>query len=97
MTRLLFDSLPVVQIVAIPSEEAYLALLDGSGSTIRNTANLIKVRKDGTLIWRAQADSGDSFVNIVSSTGDIKVQTWMGLLVQIDRTTGTIVASQFVK
>jgi len=62
--------------------------------------NLILLHSDGTVIWRAElpnSSSSDAYVEFQFSNGKLFANSWSGYRVEIDISSGKLVARQFVK
>jgi outer membrane protein assembly factor BamB len=62
--------------------------------------NLILLRPDGTVIWRAElpnSSSGDAYVEFQFSNGKLFANSWSGYRVEIDVSSGKLLTREFVK
>jgi hypothetical protein len=91
------SKLPVLQ--EIETSKGSLILLDPDGSKQPTFENLLLVRPNGRIQWKAQLpQSHDAFISVkLTETGEIEAQTWQGLLVKIDLETGKTTNKAFVK
>lgn len=60
--------------------------------------NLVRVRADGSVVWRASAlDAQDSWVSVQWSSGSLTANTWSGFLVTVNPNTGAKISKVFTK
>jgi hypothetical protein len=98
------DGKPVHSVVALPGTDDAVVVLDfeagprsGSGS-IRGWPNLVRVRADGSVVWRASAlDAQDSWVSVQWSSGTLTANTWSCFVVTLDPETGAKMSQVFSK
>jgi hypothetical protein len=93
----LSDGRPILQRVDVKG--GFLVLLDPDASKEPTFENLLLVRPNGRIKWKAQLPhSHDAFVSVkLTETGEIEAQTWQGLLVNVDLETGKTTNKEFVK
>jgi hypothetical protein len=92
-----FEGLPVIQVLPLADEDGCLVLLDAAFAKTPTVDNLLKVGSDGSVVWKAQPRPHDSFTRIVAMGNRVVAQTWKGLRVEIDLTTGQTKTPRFVK
>lgn len=90
------DGGDVVKVVALPeSEDCVVIITGGNGDSARN---LIKVRKDGSIAWRAEAPPEfGNYVDIDLQNGDLMAWSWSCYLLKLDPEKGTILDKSFTK
>ena len=89
---------PVVQVLTLQSGDGCLVLLEYNASRKPTFENLLRVRPDGTVVWRAELpQSHDAFVAVVDRGNRVEAHTWNGFRVEIDLDTGRTKNVRFVK
>lgn len=94
------DYLGMKVIAALPIDDGckHLILLEPMASGQQTFENLLCVKPDGSLIWKAQLPQiQDAFVSFQSSADGLFANTWGGYRVRLDAMTGMIIDWQFVK
>ena len=89
--------LPVLE--TIETENGSLVLLDPGSSKEPTFENLLMLRPDGGIKWKAQLpQSHDAFASIrITDSGEIEATTWGGLLVKVNQETGETTIVKFMK
>jgi hypothetical protein len=68
---------------------------------LKGWPNLVRVRPDGTVAWRANAGriSGDQdwWVSVDIEADNVYASTWSGYRRRVDRESGTVLSSVFTK
>lgn len=98
------DGKPVHSVVSLAGTEEAVVLLEfeagprSAAGVIRGWPNLVRVRADGSVVWRANAlDDQDSWVGVHCSAGVLTATTWSGYLVTLNSDTGANTSKVFTK
>jgi hypothetical protein len=87
----------VSEVLPIPEDDC-LVLLDPDAMKKLTFENLLKVRRDGSVEWKAALpQSHDTFVSMEACGDRIEANTWSGYRVEIDLSSGQIKSVRFVK
>lgn len=93
------DGVRACQVLAVPGSDDAIVLLDYMAKP-ENFANLLRLRADGSVRWRAAAPertAPDSFVDMSALPGLVMAHSWSGYLVTLDIATGEIGGEAFTK
>lgn len=95
---------PVYSAIALPNTDDAVAILEYEAgprvdhNRVQGWPNLVRVRADGSVVWRATAiDADDSWVEVRCSDGRLKGHTWSGWLVTLAPDTGLHISKEFTK
>jgi hypothetical protein len=92
------ESVPVTNVVPLSNEDGCLVLLDYHVAKKQTFENLLKIDRDGKIIWRAQLpESHNFFVAIRYSDDKLEANTWSGHLLEVDLQTGHAKNIRFTK
>jgi len=101
------DGHPAISAVAVPGTDDAVVLLSAeSGSRnplgdLKGWPNLVRVRSDGTIVWRATADENasahDWWVSIDAGGDGLYANTWSCYRCQLDPESGSVLSSVFTK
>jgi len=87
----------VSKVLPVPEDDC-LVLLDPAATKRPTFENLFRVRKDGSVEWKAELpQSHDAYVSVRDCDGRIEANTWNGERVEIDLNSGRTKNRQFVK
>jgi hypothetical protein len=88
----------VSKMLPLRKDNACLVLLDPAATKKPNFENLLKVRQDGAVEWKAELpDSHDAFVSMHDCGDHVEANTWNGYHVEIDLNSGRTRNVRFVK
>ena len=93
------DGFPTMAIVPLPDTEDAVVLLDYMAGP-KNFSNLLRIRPDGTIVWRAappELSTNDAYVECRWRGDSFYANSWSGCLVEIDLETGVRKSTEFVK
>jgi hypothetical protein len=101
------DGHPAVSAVLLPGTDDAVVLLSAESGprsplgAVRRWPNLVRVRPDGTVVWRAAVgpNSGepDWWVSVDVGTDALYANTWSCYRCQLDRESGAALSSVFTK
>ena len=90
---------PVKVVSPLPDSDEAIALLD-YGTTPTKFENLLRLRPDGSIVWRTplpRTSGTDAFVGFMWDDSQLVANTWSGHRLHIDVETGSVIATEFVK
>jgi hypothetical protein len=93
------DDCDVVDVIALPEGDAIVLLDYRCGlRAMKPFRNLMRVRGDGTVAWKADVLLwGDGYVSIeLEKDGSLSATTWEGWRVQLDLATGRVLSRVYV-
>lgn len=98
------DGKPVQSVIAIPGTDDALVILEHEAGPradhgrVRGWPNLVRVRADGDVLWRAAAtDAQDSWVHVYWSSAGLIGNTWSGFVIRLDPDTGRELSRELVE
>ncbi len=90
------DNRTVVRVASIPSTEDCLVLLDPSTDGVDR--NLLRIARDGSVVWRAPAPpEGGTYVDVQIQNGLIVAWSWTCHMVTLEAGSGSISEAVFTK
>lgn len=93
-----YRGMKVIAVLPFDGNSNCLILLDMAASKEPTFENLICVNSDGGVAWKAELpETNDAFVSIEMTNNGLQANTWNGYRVTLDRYTGKIIQSKFVK
>src|SRR5581483_6558759 len=89
----------VWKVLTIPGSDDCLVLLEYWAERQHGFQNLLRVRADGSIRWRAELPdpTDDAYVGFEWDGRDLVAGSWSGFRVVLDPATGHIVSAIFVK
>jgi len=73
-------------------------LLDPDASKEQTFDNLLRVGRDGNVVWKAELPQDhDAYVSFHRTPEGLVANSWSGYRVRLDLATGKIIEKQFVK
>jgi len=93
------DCHPVKALSPLDDREGAIVLLDYMSGP-KNFSNLLLIRSNGSVAWRAplpDSTGNDAFVEFRWDRGELYANSWSGYLVQIDLANGSFKDRKFVK
>lgn len=101
------DGHAAVSAVLLPgTDDAVVLLLAESGprnplGKLKKWPNLVRIRPDGTVVWRASAGrgsgEGDWWVSVEVEADTLYANTWSCYRCRLDQESGSAVSSMFTK
>lgn len=93
------DGYRVWKVLPISDSEDCLVLLEFWERSQYAFQNLLRVRPNGSIVWRAELpDRGaDSYVGVEWTTGELTAGSWSGFEVVLNPNTGRIISKKFTK
>jgi hypothetical protein len=101
------DGYPVYLAAALPGTDDAIAVLNWEAGprnplgNVKSWPNLIRVRPDGTVVWRTLASIGsgepDFWVSLHITDRGVFANTWSCYRRQLDQDSGRVLASMFTK
>jgi hypothetical protein len=97
------DGRDVEKVIAVPGSPDSIVLLDAAVASSAKFANLIRVRPDGAVVWRAtppdtDPQSADAWVAARwRKRGRLSANSWSCYLCEIDPETGATLSATFTK
>ena len=88
-----FEDGTVVRAVALPETEDCVALVECPNEW----SHVIRVRTDGTVVWRVSERSLESYVDLALKNGRLVVWSFSGYLFTVNPDCGSILEKLFVK
>jgi hypothetical protein len=86
-----FAGCPVFKLLPLQDEGDCLVLLDPGASKQPTFENLLRVKADGSVAWRAPLPrSHDAYSDVLSTNAGIEARPWQGLRVLVDAAKGTV-------
>jgi hypothetical protein len=100
------DGRPAISAVLLPGTEDAVVILSAKGlrrplGELKRWPNLVRVRPDGTIVWRASADptstEGDGWTSVGIEGDTLHGFTWSCYVCQIDPKSGSVLSRVFTK
>jgi hypothetical protein len=97
---------PVISAISLPGTDDAAAILSARGlrtplRELKTWPSLVRVRPDGTIVWRVSADphstEGDGWTSVGVKDDTIYGFTWSCHLCQIDPESGSVLSKVFTK
>ena len=92
---------PVAEVVQIPNSDDGIALLEYfRQDPNRSFANLIRLRPDGSIAWKAQlpdTSGPDAYTSFSLDPSGLHAFSWSGFYVTLDLETGAITSREWTK
>ena len=90
----------VADVKVVPGEDSAVVLLDYMTQPYGPFPNLLRVSKDGAVVWTADlptASSTDTYVSFDVDQGEVHANSWSGYAVDIDIHSGAVRGKSFAK
>ena len=100
------DGWPAISAVALPGTDDAVVILSGEGLRMslgerKRWPNMVRVRPDGTVVWRTSADpsstEGDAWTSVGLQGDALYGFTWSCHSCQIDPESGAVLSKVFTK
>jgi hypothetical protein len=86
----------VVRALRLPGTEDCIVMVEYAKGNVAN--NVMRIRPDGTVVWRAQAaPEFGPYVEIAIREDRLMAWSWSGYMVELESSLGSIVQRTFVK
>lgn len=90
----------ILRVVDLPVRSGRLVLYDWSDDQTPRLQNLVRIDRDGAVMWIAELPENtvpDCFVSVMLEADIIKAGTWSCYSIMLDPATGRIQSQIFVK
>ena len=97
---------PAISAVSLPGTDDAVVILSATGlrkplRELKTWPNLVRVRPDGTVVWRTSADpnstEGDAWTSVRIEGVTLYGSTWSCHVCQIDPESGSVLSKVFTK